>query len=104
MPRRIWIDRAIQCAVGTGVMLLPAAGAVPAIVGLHIAANLETDVGAWNVIKAFTVERTDFHVLDGLGLHRQIGCLRATDCGQRSGGAEKHTLRDCHAMSPQMCV
>src|SRR5215813_12723666 len=84
-------------------MLLPAAGTVPAIVRLHIAADLEANVAARDVIEPGTEEVADSHILDRLGFYREIGCLRAADCGQCRSRPEKHTLRDCHGI-PRMCV
>src|SRR5690242_864418 len=52
MPRRVRAHRAVKRTVRTRVMLLPAAGAVPAIIGLHITADLEADVSARDVVKA----------------------------------------------------
>src|SRR5262249_6327966 len=103
VPCRERAHRAILRAPGgAGVCRRASALNVPAIVGLNVAPDLETDVGAWNVIEAFAVQRADLHVLDGLGFHWQIGCLRAADYRQSCGRAKKHALLS-HGVSPK-CV
>src|SRR5262245_54593524 len=89
MPRRVRAHRAVLRTVRARVMLLPAAGAVPAIVGLHIAADLETDVAAWNVVEALAVQRADLHVLDRLGFDWKIGSLCSRNRDKSCRGAEK---------------
>jgi hypothetical protein len=101
MLRRIRVHRAILRATRSSIVRLPTAGGVPAIVGADVTANLETDLTSGDVIEALAVETTDFHIFDRPGLHRQVGCLRAGDRGQRSSGAEKHTLRHCHVSPPK---
>src|SRR5262245_35205904 len=102
MPRRIRIDRAILRAVCAGVVLLSAAGAVPAVVGLHIAADLETDLTAWNVEEALAVQRADLHVLDRLSLDRKISSLRSRYSDKPCCGAKKKTLRYSHVPSSKV--
>src|SRR5262249_13208646 len=94
------IDRTILSAVGTGVVLLPVAGAVPTVVGLHVAADLETDVGARDVVEALAVERADSHVFDRLGLHRKIGSLGSGNRPKSCRGAEKKPFHNLHFEPP----
>jgi hypothetical protein len=44
-------------------------------VGAQITTNLDAGIGARNEPEACAIERTDFYVLDRLGLDRKIGCL-----------------------------
>src|SRR4029450_3057973 len=103
MPRRERVDRAVLRAGTATVVRRTSAGDVPAVVGLRIAADLETDIAARNVIEARAIEAADFHILDGLGLHREISGLRAAYCSQRGGGAKKHALCNWHERPPA-CV
>src|SRR5262245_25711833 len=97
-PCRVRVHRAIlRASVASIVMWLPVAGMVPAIVGLHIAADLKTDIAAWNVVEARTIEVTDPHVLDRLGFDRKIGSLCSRNRDKPCRGAEKKTLRYLHS-------
>jgi hypothetical protein len=60
-------------------MYLPVAGVVPAIVGLNVAADLETDLSSGDVIEALAVERAYLHIFDRLGFDRKIRSLRPSN-------------------------
>src|SRR5712671_5969217 len=78
-------------------MRLPAARGVPAVVGPHVAADLETDVGARNVVEALAVEGADLHVFDRFGLDGKIGSLRPRHCDKSCRGAEEKTFHHLHS-------
>src|SRR5262245_7806472 len=100
MPRRVRVHRAVLRTVRARVMLLPAAGAVPAIVGLHITADLKTDVAAGDVVEALPIKAADFYVLDRLCFDRKIGCLCSRNRDEACRGAEKKTLGYLHFEPP----
>src|SRR5206468_12205436 len=81
----------------SSVVRLPAAGDVPAVVGLDIAADLQTDVSTRNVVETLAVKRADLHVLDRLGLDGKIGSLRPRNCDKSSRGAEEKTFHYLHS-------
>src|SRR5207244_12544371 len=82
---------------GSGIGWLPAASDFPAIVGSDIAADLETDVSARNVVETLAVQRADLHVLDRLGLDGKIGSLRPRNRDKSRRGAEEKTFHHLHS-------
>src|SRR5207244_5229338 len=82
---------------GSGIGWLPAASDVPAIVGSDIAADLETDVSARNVVETLAVQRADLHVFDRFGLDGKIGSLRPRNCDKSCRGAEEKTFHHLHS-------
>src|SRR5262245_32949696 len=78
-------------------MRLSATCGIPTILGLHIAADLETDVSARNVVEALAVEGADLHVLDRLGLDGKIGSLRPRHCDKSCRRAEEKTFHHLHS-------
>src|SRR5215470_9638223 len=83
-------------------MDLPAAKGVPFVIGPNITTDLETDLGARDVVEALAVERADLHVFDRLGLDRKIGSLRPRNRDKCCGGAEEkifHLHSNLHCAS-----
>ena len=97
MPRRVRAHRAILRARSTRVVRRARAGDVPAVVGSDIAADLEADVAARDVVEALAVEGADLHVFDRLGLDGKIGCLRPRNCDESCRGAEEKTFHHLHS-------
>src|SRR5262249_4032522 len=84
-------------AAAAGILRLPAAIGVPAIAGADIAADLETDVSARDVVEPLTVEGADLHVFDRLGLDGKIGSLRPRHCDKPCRTADETTLHHLHS-------
>jgi hypothetical protein len=53
-------------------------------VNAQVTTDLHAGVGAGDVPKSGTIERADLHILDRLGLDREISSLRAADGHQAS--------------------
>src|SRR5262249_8359959 len=97
MPRRVRVDRAILRAGAATVVLRAGTGYVPAIVGLNVTADLETNVTARNGVETSAVEIADLHVLDRLGLDRKIGSLRPRTRDKSCRGAEEKISHYLHS-------
>src|SRR6185503_547497 len=61
----------------------------------HIAADPEAHVGAGDVIEPDTIHAADLHILDWLGLDREIGSLRARQRKETTRAADQKTF-DSH--------
>src|SRR5262245_54552343 len=100
MPRRVWASEAILCAARVGgrgdIVRRARPGHVPAIVGLRLAGPFDAHVGARDVVEPVTIERTNLHVLDRLGLDGKIGCLCPRDRNHTRCGTEEETFHHLH--------
>src|SRR5262249_7500428 len=67
MPRRVRAHRAVLRTATVGVVRRTRAGHVPAVVGTDVAADLQANVAAGDVIDPLAVEWADLHVLDPPG-------------------------------------
>src|SRR4029450_9171545 len=66
------------------------------ILAAHISADLEADVGAWDVVEALAVKRADLHVLHRRCLDRHVGGLRPSDRNKSRGRPEEKTFHHLH--------
>ncbi len=96
MPGRVVAGRAVLCAARSRVVRSTGTGDVVAVVGPDIARELDTRVGAGDVVPTVSVQRTDLHVLDRLGLDGKIGSLRPGNRDQTRRRTEEKTFHHLH--------
>src|SRR4029079_11529783 len=58
----------------------------------RVAADLDTHVGAGDVIEPDAIQAADLHIFDGLGLDREIGSLRARQREKTACAADQETF------------
>src|SRR5262249_23801445 len=96
LPRRVRADAAVLRTGSARVLRRAGARHVPPVVGADIAADLQADVGAGDVVEPLTVECADLHVLDRPGLDGKIGSLRPRNRNQTCCGSKEKTFHHLH--------